>query len=685
MNCKDIDKLLTAYLEGVATPQEQEQVQAHLAGCSRCRQELEALTVARNRLSQALKLAASRVTPPPGSWQEIAEQSGIKDRVEKPAPKKSGMTWLAVPVSVFLLVILLGGVFSMFGGAALPPPEPPAVVADGSGGAFLFWLDEPSEYGDGIYAQHVDAAGNRLWGEKGKLLAGEADVSFGVPLAISDGAGGAIVAWAYGDGSFVQRLDSAGNNIWDGGKVLVWAKPTGGWHSLIGMTTDGSGGAILLMEDSSDIVYAQRVSADGSLLWGEGGSYIGQIQLAYQGMPMVADGAGGAVLLWKDSSVRWIELYAQRISQDGKRLWGTGGVLVSTLDSEKDRPQLINDGTRGFIIAWADTTNETFEHGIYAQKLDAEGQPIWGDTGVPICEKYDIPRDPQITADGSGGCVIAWRYVHLTDVGGIFAQRLSPDGERLWQEGGVPLWDIPQGLPDSDIGDIYITGDGSGDSIVIWKGSGDATGVFAQKLDAYGHCLWSESGLEVYQNPSFRTVGYSSVISDGSGGFIIGSRVSRGSDMSRTDSVYTQRIDSAGNRLWGENGLEIQLKRSSPILPIIAAVVVLVTVLILFGVFRHSRTAAIFTAIAPVLIGITALVSEVLLIFSLGYSYPWAYVLDTPLDLLSVAVIPVAGLAIAVVGIWKRTVTRWLMVPVLAFSVLIAVIVELMVYALVFL
>jgi hypothetical protein len=673
MDCRVISKLLAAYLDGEVTAKEREQIQVHLSACAQCRRELEALATTQKGLRQALKGMAAQATPPLESWDRIKQRVGIKNRVEKPAPKRRFPALITVPLSIFLLAILVGGLFAGIGGSAMPPPEPPSLVSDGSGGAFVFWLDEPSKYGDGIYVQHIDAVGNPLWREEGKLLT---DVP-AVPLAVSDSAGGAIVAWGDGNGIYAQRLDSQGNTVWGREKVLVWSKPVGGWHSLIGMTTDGSGGAILLRQDNNEQVYAQRVSAGGTLLWEEGGTNIGRIQYAYMGMPIVSDGSGGAVFIWEDSSGEDMRIYTQRISLDGELVWAEGGVSVTTIVSEKERPRLINDGTGGFVIAWADISiAPCCDHKIYAQRLDAEGQLMWGDTGILVCSEHDIPRDPQSTADGTGGCVIAWREASLSSAGGIFAQRLSPDGERLWQEGGVPLCDIPEELPGTDIGDIYITGDGSGDSIVIWKGSGDATGVYAQKLGPDGQRLWSESGVEVYKNPPFRTVGYSSVISDGSGGFIIVSRVSEGSDMSRTDSVYIQRIDSAGNRLWGESGVEIQMEHSSPLLPIIAAVVILVTILVIYGVFRGRRVAQVFTAIAPVLIGIAALFGNLLLIGPFGYSYRWAYILDTPADFLSVAFIPIAALAIGAVGIWKGTVTRWATIPVVVFCALIAFIVE---------
>lgn len=675
MNCKDVDKLLTAYLEGEATPEEREGIEVHLTTCTRCRDELEALATSRSQLRQALKLMASRVSPPSRSWDWVRQKAGIREGVEKPAPKRLFPALVSASLSVFLLAILVGILIAGMGGMALPPPNPPAVVTDSAGGAFLFWLDEPSNYGSGLYAQHLDAGGNCLWGERGKRLVGES----GAPLAVSDGAGGAIIAWGDGSGIYVQMLDSQGNAVWDGEKVLVWSKPVGGWHSLVSIVSDGSGGAILLRETSIDMVYTQRVSADGVLLWGEGGVPIGSIKAAYRGMSMVSDGSGGVVVVWEDSSGEGINLYAQRISHEGEVLWLEGGVPVTTAVSEKEKPQLINDGTGNFIVVWTDISVDTgWDENVYAQKLDTDGNLLWSDTGILICDNPEMQSDPKPTADGSGGCVIARRDSRNKLHGDVFTQRVSATGKLLWQEGRVPLWDISEDFARPSIGNIHITGDGTGSSVVIWCGSRESASyrgnmLYAQKLDADGQRLSGDARVEVYRNPPFRAIGYSSVISDGSGGFITSSRVSKGTCVSNTNSVYAQRVDSEGNRLWEESGLEIQMKHSSPVLPIIAAMVVLVTILVLIGVFRGSRLARIFTAIAPVIIGIVALFSNFLLIGPLGYSYAWAYILNTPLNVAVVAVIPIAGLAIGTVGIWKRTAPKWIMIPIVVFCSLVTV------------
>ena len=84
MNCKDISKLFTAYLDGEVTPEEQEQIRAHLSTCPRCRKELEALAATQYNLRQALRVTAAGVTPSPQIW------AGLRQRLE--AEEQLGVT-----------------------------------------------------------------------------------------------------------------------------------------------------------------------------------------------------------------------------------------------------------------------------------------------------------------------------------------------------------------------------------------------------------------------------------------------------------------------------------------------------------------------------------------------------------------------------------------------------------------
>ena len=73
--------------------------------------------------------------------------------------------------------------------------------------------------------------------------------------------------------------------------------------------------------------------------------------------------------------------------------------------------------------------------------------------------------------------------------------------------------------------------------------------IFAQRLDAKGTICWGEAGLLVFTAAEVRYQGGVVIIGDGSGGVII--VAAAGKDALSGDMVYTQRLDTSGNRLWG--------------------------------------------------------------------------------------------------------------------------------------
>ena len=102
------------------------------------------------------------------------------------------------------------------------------------------------------------------------------------------------------------------------------------------MVPDGSGGAILVWRDDRtgpSTAYAQRLVSDGEIAPGwpidglplgpEGHSYVTNVS---------SDGQGGVVVVWSDGDPSGYVLFAQRVSPDGTVRWGTG-VPVATFPS----------------------------------------------------------------------------------------------------------------------------------------------------------------------------------------------------------------------------------------------------------------------------------------------------------------------------------------------------------------
>jgi hypothetical protein len=71
MNCKEVQELTPAYLDGETSPSEKRLVQAHLATCENCQKEVEVVDGMREGLRQHFQTTAAAVMPSAASWSNL--------------------------------------------------------------------------------------------------------------------------------------------------------------------------------------------------------------------------------------------------------------------------------------------------------------------------------------------------------------------------------------------------------------------------------------------------------------------------------------------------------------------------------------------------------------------------------------------------------------------------------------
>jgi len=438
-----------------------------------------------------------------------------------------------IVISALVAVILL----SASCGPSVPIP-PAAITGDNSGGAiavYQIWRMSDS-YGQ-FYVQKISPEGDFLWGEKGVSI-GSGYSEFGDfdSYAVSDGSGGAIVIWlefpprAEGELPSFQthaaKIDSEGD--------VEWQKDISGVDQAI---PDGSGGVIIAYDDRHDNISVLKIDAEGNLPWGEDGVSLNLTGYDSQ-RDITSDNSGGVIVV--QQIPREGIICAQRVDSGGDILWQPGGVQACVGPAEE--AQVVSDGASGAIITYMrDIPCEDGRIGycdsdIYAQRIDAEGNVLWGPDGVPICTGPSHPNSPKIVTDRAGGAIIYFDFI--ADYTAFRARRIDADGHALWDE-EAELWGG------------NIVSDGSGGVISVWY-EGDRGSRRAPRLDATGRELWGPDGTTL----TFRDLHSSLVVPDGYGGVLISwSAVEfEGSKVSEV-SYYVQRIDADGNLPWGDEGI----------------------------------------------------------------------------------------------------------------------------------
>jgi hypothetical protein len=260
------------------------------------------------------------------------------------------------------------------------------IVADGNGGAFIVTVEKGSE--KNVRVQRIDGEGNCPWSQGAVTIfyrsiaessgfAEEAGASI-----VSDGEGGAFVVWSERDVEAlgfpeylmsVLRLSEDGEVLWQERDL-----PGGLVGEYMYLITDNDGDALVFWEYYGGLG-AQEVSPEGELLWTGAGIY------ALNGFSynVAANGDNGAIIsscsMYDGRSLR-----AQIIDGDGEPLFPEGVALSDDNIVHSWRFMMSADGEGGALFAWGSSENVySIEHSS-VQRLSAEGELLWGDSGIRL-------------------------------------------------------------------------------------------------------------------------------------------------------------------------------------------------------------------------------------------------------------------------------------------------------------
>lgn len=377
--------------------------------------------------------------------------------------------------------------------------DDPRLTATGAGTAIISYSDgkDGGVYHD-IYVNCLNPSGVCLWGHDGTALCTAADHQWN-PVPVSDGAGGAVVAWAdLRNGShadiYARRVNAAGVPQWTANGVGLCTAANGQWRPMI--ATDGSGGAVVAWHDyrtgTNLDIYARRVTSAGAAQWTSNGVPICTASGNQDSCAIVSDGSGGAIIVWRDRrSGTSLDLYAQHVSSTGSVLWTTNGVAVCTAAGDQNTPVAVADGAGGAIIAWPDRRGGV-NWKLYAQRISVSGAPTWGTDGIALCPTSGDQFDPTIIPDGAGGVVIAWVDTRSGSDRDVYVQRLDGSGARQWASQAVPICVAPR-----DQEAPTLQGDGGGGAFLVWQDervNGLSTDIYAQHVSGAGVVAGSISG-----------------------------------------------------------------------------------------------------------------------------------------------------------------------------------------------
>ena len=363
--------------------------------------------------------------------------------------------------------------------------EAAVVTALDDGGFVVVWQSWAQDgQGYGIYSQRYDAAGAAVGGETRINQTTLDDQSAPAVSTLTDGS--YVVTWSsYGqDGSYLgvygrvyhadgtaaagefqvnsetldDQRDPSVSALSNGGLLVSWES----WGQ------DGSGNG----------VYAQRYDASGTAVGVEfrvnSETLSDQSAASVTGLHRTAHAGDASFLVtWQSNGQdgSGSGIFAQRYDENGNPVGAEFQVNSHSGDSQK-YPVVAAMLDGGFVIAWRSQNQDGDSYGVFAQRFDANGQPI-GDEYQVNTHSTDSQLEPSITVLEDGAFVISWSSNNQDgDDYGIYAQQY--EAQLIGTMGADDFYDnIGADWIDGRAGDdiIYAL---DGDNIVYGRGGHDS-------------------------------------------------------------------------------------------------------------------------------------------------------------------------------------------------------------------
>jgi hypothetical protein len=439
-----------------------------------------------------------------------------------------------------------------------PPWEMTQLVPDNDGGLFVVWV-ERRQFEQKMFAQKVGPDGSLLWGQPVQIIDAANMLYSYTPVVTS--AGSLIVTWVDNRNKrkpdvYAQKIDANGNKAWGELGATVYVGP--GAQDIRSIVPDDEGGAIIVWrDDERPGLYIQRLSGGGTRMWDRDGISLNdmlgiesQENVPYYGydptgewVNVMPDGNGGLYLSWTDWSPYQFgyyemptpyppakdgHIFVQRVGKQGSKAWPSNiSIDVKNLSDPWLNLLQVNENNEA-LITWSQPQGDPYIErkegpdmmgyypnpnvNLFATKITLDGEIVWS-YSRPLLSRQGQPEyfEPGMSIAIGGGVLYSWTKVRFED---HTEKIFGPRGEVV--DSYVGQYPVPVGLELTRI---------------------DETGKVAWKKTISSPKNW-----------------YQHVVSDKSGGFflVVSSYVEGPFPF---DNISVQRYDADGKALWGQNGV----------------------------------------------------------------------------------------------------------------------------------
>jgi hypothetical protein len=376
------------------------------------------------------------------------------------------------------------------------------------------------------------------------------------PKIVAAPDGSYYVSWTDAPGEYdirLQKLDAAGNALWPHNGILV-ADRSFGFVYDYGLAVDSAGNALLAYHccennTPDEHIVAQRVSPQGNLLWGANGITVSSAGEGGLVARIAGLSDGGVAVAWANATS---QVRAQKLDANGAPLWGAAGVTIAPPSGSHLLADLQASDNGNAIVSFQAQLSR-FNRQLWAQKFaSADGAPLWGTDPLVVSDNtsgiMQLGYFPPFVDDGAGGAAFVWYVVSGLNGGMARAQHVNAAGAKRHGANGI---DLTTDATQSHYNPTGFYDRATGDIYALWQdvritATQRYYGMSAQRVDAAGTRLWGDVGKTLL--PTDEPIATSQFTALPAPGGMLAGWVT--DDLPNPMPMSVTRLDNAGNAVW---------------------------------------------------------------------------------------------------------------------------------------
>lgn len=315
-----------------------------------------------------------------------------------------------------------------------------------------------------------------------------------------------------------------------------------------GVAPMADGGYVVVWaNENSNTITSQRYNASGVKIGGE--SVVSTSPSLLHTDPVVTSLAnGGYVVAWEAIGASGGDIRLQRFDASGNKV-GSETLVNSYSIGDQDSPRIMALADGGFVVNWASWSQDGSDWGGYLQRFGANGTKVGIETRIATSSLG--PQDGAvITRLNDGGYMATWEGTGSGDASGIFAQRFDSSWAKV---GGETRINTTTANLQTD---VAITTLKNGNYVITWQSQPadndgdddtDAPGdIYAQLYKADGTKIGGETRVNT------TTYGFqeeSRVTALSNGDYLV---TWSGNGVGDDSGIFLQRFNSSGVKVGGE-------------------------------------------------------------------------------------------------------------------------------------